>query len=273
MLPAIHLCADRLSWTVSHDLAVHQVYFFLLLFSSLFFILLLKSFSQEINKIIMKHYYKYFLPFFLILAFLVTFLTGCAPSAEMLAAAQDKYTELVQIHNEVVEVHKEVDDTSYDDALSVLQDDLNTIQSYNLKDMSEEEITLLMSTMDTLIASYQDYLAQLGNTKKEEDAAELTAIPLSLTNNTSFSFDLISLYPKDSAGARLNLLSGLESLSPTQSLTGLQIKRNAENTPWMLTLETTEGVTYDIELPVETYTEDGVHLYLAYDSETGSITV
>lgn len=115
----------------------------------------------------MKHYYKYFLPFFLILAFLVTFLTGCAPSAEMLAAAQDKYTELVQIHNEVVEVHKEVDDTSYDDALSVLQDDLNTIQSYNLKDMSEEEITLLISTMDTLIASYQDYLAQLGNTKKK----------------------------------------------------------------------------------------------------------
>ena len=56
----------------------------------------------------MKHYYKYFLPFFLILAFLVTFLTGCAPSAEMLAAAQDKYTELVQIHNEVVEVHKAV---------------------------------------------------------------------------------------------------------------------------------------------------------------------
>ena len=52
MLPAIHLCADRLSWTVSHDLAVHQVYFFLLLFSSLFFILLLKSFSQEINKLL-----------------------------------------------------------------------------------------------------------------------------------------------------------------------------------------------------------------------------
>ncbi len=273
MLSAIHLCADRLSWTVSHDLAVHQVYFFLLLFSSLFFILLLKSFSQEINKIIMKHYYKYFLPFFLILAFLVTFLTGCAPSAEMLAAAQDKYTELVQIHNEVVEVHKEVDDTSYDDALSVLQDDLNTIQSYNLKDMSEEEITLLMSTMDTLIASYQDYLAQLGNTKKEEDAAELTAIPLSLTNNTSFSFIMISLYQGDNMDARINILDGLDDLSPSQSMTGLQIEKDAANTPWMLTLETSDGVTYDIGLPVDSYTEEGVHLYLTYDADSDTLSV
>lgn len=221
----------------------------------------------------MKHYYRYSLSVLLILACLGTLLTGCRPSAEVLSAAQTKYAELVQIHNDVVEAHKQVENSSYDEALSVLQDDLNTIQSYNLNDMSEEEITLLISTMDTLIVSYKDYLSQLGTTKKEEDAAELTDIPLSLTNNTSFSFDLISLYQKDSAGARINILSGLDNLSPTQSLTGLQIERNAENTPWMLTLETTEGVTYDIELPVETYTEDGVHLYLTYDSETGSITV
>lgn len=221
----------------------------------------------------MIHFYKHTLPSLLILSCLCILLTGCSPSDEVLSAAQGKYAELVKIHNEVVEAHREVEDDSYDEALSVLQDDLNTIQSYNLKDMSEEEITLLMSTMDTLIASYQDYLAQLGNTKKEEDAAELTAIPLSLTNNTSFSFDLISLYQKDNPGARINILSGLDSLSPTQSLTGLQIERNAENTPWMLTLESTDGVTYDIELSVDTYTEDGIHLYLDYDPETGSITV
>lgn len=221
----------------------------------------------------MIHFYKHTLPSLLILSCLLILLAGCSPSDEVLSAAQGKYAELVKIHNEVVEAHREVEDDSYDEALSVLQDDLNTIQSYNLKDMSEEEITLLMSTMDTLIASYQDYLAQLGNTKKEEDAAELTAIPLSLTNNTSFSFDLISLYQKDNPGARINILSGLDSLSPTQSLTGLQIERNAENTPWMLTLESTDGVTYDIELSVDTYTEDGIHLYLDYDPETGSITV
>ena len=221
----------------------------------------------------MIHFYKHTLPSLLILSCLLILLAGCSPSDEMLSAAQDKYAELVEIHNEVVEAHREVEDDSYDEALSILQDDLNTIQSYNLKDMSEEEITLLISTMDTLISSYNEYLSQLGTTKKEEDAAELTDIPLSLTNNTSFSFDLISLYQKDTPGARINILSGLDSLSPTQSLTGLQIERNAENTPWMLTLESTEGVTYDIELPVETYTEDGVHLYLAYDSETGSIIV
>lgn len=119
----------------------------------------------------------------------------------MLSAAQGKYAELVEIHNEVVEAHREVEDDSYDEALSVLQDDLNTIQSYNLKDMSEEEVTLLISTMDTLISSYNEYLSQLDTTKKEEDATELTAIPLSLTNNTSFTFDLISLYQKDTPGS------------------------------------------------------------------------
>lgn len=221
----------------------------------------------------MIHFYKHTLPSLLILSCLLILLAGCSPSDEVLSAAQGKYAELVKIHNEVVEAHREVEDDSYDEALSVLQDDLNTIQSYNLKDMSEEEITLLISTMDTLISSYNEYLSQLDTTKKEEDAAELTAIPLSLTNNTSFTFDLISLYQKDNPGARINILSGLDSLSPTQSLTGLQIERNAENTPWMLTLESTDGVTYDIELSVDTYTEDGIHLYLDYDPETGSITV
>lgn len=221
----------------------------------------------------MIHFYKHTLPSLLILSCLLILLAGCSPSDEVLSAAQGKYAELVKIHNEVVEAHREVEDDSYDEALSVLQNDLNTIQSYNLKDMSEEEITLLISTMDTLISSYNEYLSQLDTTKKEEDAAELTAIPLSLTNNTSFTFDLISLYQKDNPGARINILSGLDSLSPTQSLTGLQIERNAENTPWMLTLESTDGVTYDIELSVDTYTEDGIHLYLDYDPETGSITV
>lgn len=221
----------------------------------------------------MIHFYKHTLPSLLILSCLLILLTGCSPSDEVLSAAQGKYAELVKIHNEVVEAHREVEDDSYDEALSVLQDDLNTIQSYNLKDMSEEEITLLISTMDTLISSYNEYLSQLDTTKKEEDAAELTAIPLSLTNNTSFTFDLISLYQKDNPGARINILSGLDSLSPTQSLTGLRIERNAENTPWMLTLESTDGVTYDIELSVDTYTEDGIHLYLDYDPKTGSITV
>lgn len=221
----------------------------------------------------MKHHYKYFLPIFLILACLGILLTGCGPSDEMLSAAQDKYAELVEIHNDVVEAHKEVDDTSYDDALSVLQDDLNTIQSYNLKDMSEEEITLLMSTMDTLIASYQDYLTQLGSTKKEEDAAELTDIPLSLTNNTSFSFIMISLYQEDNMDARINILDGLDDLSPSQSMTGLQIEKNAANTPWMLTLETADGVTYDIELPVDSYTEEGVHLYLTYNADSDTLSV
>lgn len=221
----------------------------------------------------MIHFYKHTLPSLLILSCLCILLTGCSPSDEVLSAAQGKYAELVEVHNEVVEAHREVEDDSYDEALSVLQNDLNTIQSYNLKDMSEEEVTLLISTMDTLISSYNEYLPQLDTTKKEEDAAELTAIPLSLTNNTSFTFDLISLYQKDTPGARINILSGLDSLSPTQSLTGLQIERNAENTPWMLTLESADGVTYDIELPVDTYTEDGIHLYLDFDPETDSITL
>lgn len=221
----------------------------------------------------MIHFYRHTLPSLLILSCLCILLTGCSPSDEVLSAAQGKYAELVEIHNEVVEAHREVEDDSYDEALSVLQNDLNTIQSYNLKDMSEEEVTLLISTMDTLISSYNEYLPQLDTTKKEEDAAELTAIPLSLTNNTSFTFDLISLYQKDTPGARINILSGLDSLSPTQSLTGLQIERNVENTPWMLTLESADGVTYDIELPVDTYTEDGIHLYLDFDPETDSITL
>ena len=98
----------------------------------------------------MIHFYKHTLPSLLILSCLLILLAGCSPSDEVLSAAQDKYAELVEIHNEVVEAHREVEDDSYDEALSILQDDLNTIQSYNLKDMSEEEIKERMEALSYL---------------------------------------------------------------------------------------------------------------------------
>ena len=49
------------------------------------------------------------------------------------------------------------------------------------------------------------------------------------------------------------------------------VKRDVDNTPWMLSLKDTEGAEYEIELPVEEYTEEGIGLEIVYDEEEGNL--
>lgn len=208
-----------------------------------------------------------------LLSLLCFFLIACGPSEEKVSQAQEKYTELAKIHNEVVEAHKGVSDASLDEALIALQDKVNVIENYNLQEMKDEEIDLLIETMDSLIASYQEYQEALLTIRAAEDAAILIPIPVVVTNDTQVSFTSLSLYEENSAQTAVNVLETLSSLDPKQSVTGLVIQRDVDNTPWILSLTSSEGQVFELTLPVETYSEEGISLHLIYNSEEGKLII
>ena len=199
-------------------------------------------------------------------------LTGCGPSEEKILEAQQKYAELTSIHNAVVEAHQNVSDASLDAELTAMQDKTTAITEYNLQEMKDEEIDTLIKTMDSLIASYQEYQTSLTEIKAQEEAAVLIPIPVTLTNNTGFSFTSISLCEEGNHDTHTNVLENLSALNPTQTLTGLLIQRDVDNTPWQLILTDTEGTTRELSIPAENYTEEGVTLYLTYDSESATLS-
>lgn len=209
-----------------------------------------------------------YLFFFLFLSFAFT---GCGPSEEKIAQAQDAYTALTQLHNQVVEAHGLIDDNSLDKELVALAEKVKQIETYHLNELKDEEIDSLLQTMRDLTDSYEEYLSAINTIKEEETAAILTEIPLTLLNNTEMTFQALALYSEDSVSHEADVLEDTPGFVPGQYLAGLVIYRDVSDTPWILKLENTEGAVYEIQLPVNTYGEDGVSLTLTYDSGQNEI--
>lgn len=200
-------------------------------------------------------------------------LAACQPSEEKIAQAQEKYAQLTQVHNQVVEAHTGVEDDSLDEELIALQEKTREMESHNLAEMKDEEIDQLIQTMDGLISDYEEYRAALSNIKGEEEAAVITSITLALVNHTEFSFSGLKLCEKGDNGPHVNILDELEPFLPQQSLTGLIIQRDVDNTPWILVLTDTEGGEFQVELPVGEYPEEGASLALIWDGEQSQMKV
>ena len=214
--------------------------------------------------------YKRLLSLFMMFG-LCVILTACGPSDEKVAQAQQKYADLVEIHNQVVEAHNEVEDNSLDEPLTELREKIKEVEAYNLTEMKDEEIDILIQIMDALIEDYEDYLTVLTDIKGEEDAAELTPISITVANQTDFSFIELKLFEDGDMSTHENVLTGLGDFASGETLTGLVVQRDADDTPWILELQDTNGISYEFYLPVEEYDEEGVKLILNYDSEQKEI--
>lgn len=196
-------------------------------------------------------------------------LTGCGgPSEEKIAQAQSTYTQLVETHNQVVEAHRQIADASFDDKLVALAEKTGKIKEFNLNEMKDEDIDLLIETMNSIISSYQECLQAINETKGQEEAAVLTPILLTLYNSTDQTFQMLTLYEKGDSSVKSNVLEDTSGFGSGQSLTGLMIYRDVDNTPWILELENTDGTSFEIELPVENFSAEGESLTLSIDSET-----
>ena len=216
----------------------------------------------------MNRFYKYLRTILTVCLMSCILLTGCGPSEEKIAEAQNKYAELTDLHNQVVEAHKTIADNSLDEDLVSLSEKLAQIDDFNLNEMKDEEIDTLIASMDTLMTTYQDFMTSITQLKSNEEAAVIVTIPVTLSNTSNLTFHKVMLFEKGDNSNRENILPDETSLSEGQHITGLFIYRDVTNTPWILTLEDAESNSYEIELPVKIYTEEGCTLTLIYDSET-----
>lgn len=215
----------------------------------------------------MHNLYKYFCTLSAICLLSCTLLTGCGPAEEKIAEAQSKYAELADIHNQVVEAHKEIADDSLDSDLTTLYSKLDRMDEFNLNEMKDEEIDTLIASMDTLITSYQDYLASIAQIKANEEASVIVTIPMTLSNDSGLTFNKLTLYEKGDTSSKENILDEEAPFETGAHITGLFIYRDVTDTPWILEAEDSEGNSYEFELSVETYTEEGFALTFTYDSE------
>lgn len=200
-------------------------------------------------------------------------LTACGgPSAEKIAQAQDTYSNLVAIHNRVVSAHRQIEDDSLDEKLVALGEKITQVNTYNLNDMSDEEIDMLIDTMDSIIDTYEEYLTAINDIRDTENAAILTPINISLINDTNLTFVGLSLHQKGTI-ENVDLLETLSGFMPAQRMAGLVIYRDVQNTPWVLELVSEDGSLYELNLSVKDYSEDGCVLTLTYDSEKDAILI
>lgn len=200
-------------------------------------------------------------------------LTACGgPSAEKIAQAQDTYSNLIAIHNRVVSAHRQIEDDSLDEKLVALGEKITQVNTYNLNDMNDEEIDMLIDTMDSIIDTYEEYLTAINDIRNTENAAILTPINISLINDTNLTFVGLSLHQKGSI-QNADLLETLSGFMPAQRMAGLVIYRDVQNTPWVLELVSEDGSLYELNLSVKDYSEDGCVLTLTYDSEKDAILI
>ena len=182
------------------------------------------------------------------------------------------YSNLVAIHNRVVSAHRQIENDSLDEKLVALGEKITQVNTYNLNDMSDEEIDMLIDTMDSIIDTYEEYLTAINDIRDTENAAILTPINVSLVNDTNLTFAGLSLHQKGTI-ENVDLLETLSGFMPAQRMAGLVIYRDVQNTPWVLELVSEDGSLYELNLSVKDYSEDGCVLTLTYDSEKDAILI
>lgn len=208
---------------------------------------------------------------FILCALLPILLVGCGPSEEKITQAQALYAQLADLHNQVVEAHKGIADDSLDQNLVALGKKVEQIGQYDLSEFKDEQIDLLMESMRSIMDSYEEYLETINQIKAQETAAVLTSIPVTLSNNTEFTFQTLQLYSINDPSQNANVLEDTSGFAPGQTITGLVIYRDVSSAPWKLVLQSTDGTSHEFELAVKGYSESGVTLTLTYDSETNEI--
>lgn len=165
-------------------------------------------------------------------------LCACKPSDNKIIEAQSKYRELVDIHSKVVSAHQEIADDSLDEALVALSESIPKFTEYNLYDMTNSQIDELIASMDVVITSYAEYLVAIGDIKSAEDSSVLIPVYFNLANGTNMTFVKLTLEEEGESDSVSNALETSDGLKPGQEIVGLAIHKDSQNTPWILTLST-----------------------------------
>lgn len=211
---------------------------------------------------------------------LMTFLVaGCGANEEKIASAQEKYRNLVEFHNQIVEEHAAINDNSLDKELGNIENQMRELTDYNLYEMSDEELDMLMEVMDIIDESYTNYRKTISEIKYSEDAAYLRPIVFSLINNTDLVFTSLSIMPEGDNNTASDSLDMQEGFKRGQEILGLTIYADVNNSPWVMTLkrynagEGEDEVIYQVTLDPKVMTESNSCYAITHDMETDTILI
>jgi len=90
----------------------------------------------------------------LIAIFCITSIVSCGPSQEKVEAVQNKYAELLNLHNEIVElceIFEIGEDTEIGQAVNEYADLLNSIHNEDLNNCSNDELDSFISDLNEAI--------------------------------------------------------------------------------------------------------------------------
>lgn len=205
-------------------------------------------------------------------------LTACGPSKNKIIEAQAKYRELVEIHNQAVSAYDMINENSLNEELSTLSDKMAQLTEYNLYDMTDDEIDTLIETINTLSTSYSGYLKTIGEIKISEDANYLDQISFSVVNDTNLLFSSLKLYERGESDLVTDVLDETTGLKPNQEIAGLTIYKDADDTPWILSLgvndeEEVEVANYKLIIEVTDLAASGRAFTIKWDDETGEVYI
>lgn len=172
-----------------------------------------------------------------------------------------------------MEAHKHISDNSLDSKLVALSEKVAKVEEFNLSEMQDADIDVLIESMNSILSSYQEYLQTIEDIKGQEDAAVVVSIPITLMNGTGYTIQKLFLYEQNDSSSNSDVLEGTAGFGPGQSLTGLVLFRDVSNTPWILEIEDSGGTVYEVILPVKEYDENGITMTLTYDSEANELKV
>ncbi len=208
--------------------------------------------------------------FFLTIGMSLGIMACGGPSEEKIEQAQAKFNELVETHNKTVEVHNEIDDNYLDQDLQAMAEQVTALRDYNLVEMTEEEIDVIIEEMGSAIEKYEETIVLLTEKKQEEADAVLKEIPLTLHNQTGKVFKELYLLPEGEK-QKENVLSETLSINEGETLAGLYIYKDIEAKPWKIVLADEQGETWEIEIAMVDLDEKGVTFFMQYDSESETI--
>ncbi|MCQ2081400.1 MAG: hypothetical protein MJZ11_07055 [Lachnospiraceae bacterium] len=210
----------------------------------------------------------------------VILLTACGPSEEKIAEAQAKYRELVKNHNQVAKANSDLGEDTLSDELDKMVLKIEEIKAFNLYEMKDEEIDMVIDVMDSMNESYSGYLKTIGEIKLSEEAKVLSPVSFSLLNNTNMTFSKLSIMEKGEKDLVTNVLDMVSGFMPKQRLIGLTVYKDADNTPWIISVtkekesEDEEEKVINLVIDMDSLKEDADNnLELVFDSEKEEIVL
>lgn len=213
----------------------------------------------------------------LALLFSIT-LYGCNNvSDEKLMICKDLYNDVVEKHNDVIKVYSSISSDQFDNELNAFQEELNGIGEYNLSEMDDNSIDLLISDLKDRLDNYDKLLSEFNLLDSRDKHIETpNCFSVTFVNNTGLDLYELYFYNISKDNDRINLLSNsIDMLSGYGTFSIINIYADNMNTVWKLEVMDESGnVIESQEIDFSDYNSNiTINMEFSFDTMEGWLEI